>query len=103
MPKLKELANVVHSMPTQRYLNYMRSAQWKEVRAAHLRSVDYKCEICYVAPASQVHHVTYARLGNESSFDLCAVCIGCHLKLHNLVMPSPANDNNPQLDLFKTG
>jgi 5-methylcytosine-specific restriction endonuclease McrA len=98
MSNLQKLAAVIHTMPSKPYLNYLRSAQWKEMRAAKLRSADYICEVCHIRPAVQVHHWSYARLGQESSFDLCAVCMKCHADLHAAI--KPANDNEPQGELF---
>lgn len=88
----KLLANVIHNMPSKRYLAYIRSPQWERVRNEHLFRCDYQCEICKRAKACQVHHWTYLRLGNELPQDLCAVCVRCHHAIHCSVAPA-ANDN----------
>jgi 5-methylcytosine-specific restriction endonuclease McrA len=36
------------------------------------------CESCGVSPATEVHHLSYRRLGNEPLDDLMAVCGPCH-------------------------
>ena len=97
--RLKLLANAIYKKPSKRYLTYIFSPQWDARRREHLELMDYWCEICNSAPARQCHHWTYERLGNEWPQDLCAVCVRCHHKLHMLVMPPPANDNQ-QYDLF---
>jgi hypothetical protein len=91
--KINELASVIHKMPSKRYLNYLRSAEWERKRNEHLFWCDYMCEICDLAKACQVHHWTYERLGNEWPQDLCAVCVRCHHKLHCLIFTPAANDN----------
>lgn len=98
--KLKLLANVIYKMPTMRYLAYIRSKKWEARRREYLESMDYVCEIDNINRACQVHHWTYANLGNEPDYDLCAVCVRCHHKLHRLVMPPAANDNIKQYELF---
>ncbi len=42
------------------------------------------CEACGDAPAAQVHHLTYERIGRELLFDLAAVCLECHKKAHGV-------------------
>ncbi|MBQ6531367.1 MAG: HNH endonuclease [Solobacterium sp.] len=48
----------------------------------------YKCVMCgrHISHCRtmQVHHITYARLGNENVLtDLCTLCGSCHKKIHN--------------------
>lgn len=95
---LKRLANVVHKYPKARYLAYIRSPQWSRRRREHLELMDGWCEVCHKAKACQVHHWTYIRLGQEYPQDLCSVCVTCHHKLHCMVMP-PVADNDNQLEL----
>jgi len=97
----KLLANVIHKMPTKRYLTYIRSKQWEIIRNEHLFRCDYWCEICNKAAACQVHHWSYENLGNENPQDLCAVCVKCHWSLHRNVMPAPANDNQQFVFTFE--
>lgn len=103
MPKLDALAAVIHSTPSKRYLNYLRSPEWQCQRREALRVAGYVCEICDTRAATRVHHWSYARLGNEARSDLCAICPQCHWQLHRMIgPPPPANDNEPQGELFKT-
>ena len=99
---IQALAKAIHKTPTKRYLSYIRSPQWKQVRDDHLRRADHRCEICKQARACQVHHWTYARLGHEHSLDLCAVCVECHHRIHCSVLPA-ANDNQMALPFKESG
>lgn len=98
---VKALANAIHKMPSKRYLNYIRSKQWAQIRDEHLERCERWCEICHAARACQVHHWTYARLGHEHPLDLCAVCVTCHHRIHCAVIP--ANDNQLLLPIDTTG
>lgn len=65
-----------------RYDGYLQSTAWERKRDLVLRRDDYRCqanvdERC-ARTASQVHHLTYAHLGQEPLFDLIAVCTPCH-------------------------
>ena len=64
------------------YADYLQSEQWKNLRGKVLRRADGVCEACGDAPAAQVHHLTYERVGREMLFDLAAVCLECHAKAH---------------------
>ena len=94
--QIKKLAAVIWKLPSKKYLNYIRSTQWLQRRREHMREHD-KCQICLWRPSVQVHHWTYIRLGYERPEDLCAICVDCHHKIH--CMPTPANDNQIQLQL----
>lgn len=64
------------------YADYLQSAEWRRVRSAVMRRANGVCEVCNAAPASEVHHLTYDRIGNESLTDLVAICRGCHQEAH---------------------
>lgn len=72
------------------YSEYLESPQWQQKRAMILQRADNKCEGCLTRPATQVHHWTYDRVGfeegvfhcNEFAWDLVAVCVRCHRRLH---------------------
>lgn len=68
------------------YKAYMRSSQWKEKRHAKLEACNSKCECeggC-TRQATQVHHLHYDTLGNESMDDLQALCPKCHMQKSNV-------------------
>lgn len=63
------------------YHTYIRSSEWKEKRKTKLEDCKSKCECegeC-VREATQVHHLHYDTLGNESMEDLQALCAKCHM------------------------
>ena len=64
------------------YRKYMQSKSWKEKRQAKLDARSGKCECkggC-TREATQVHHLHYDSLGNESLDDLQALCPKCHMQ-----------------------
>ncbi len=64
------------------YECYLRSNVWHEKRKAVLGRATYQCELCEKASATEVHHLTYVRLGKELLTDLLAVCETCHQLIH---------------------
>ncbi len=66
----------------RKYEEHMASAAWQALRAKVLQRADGQCEGCRAPWPSHVHHLTYARLGDEMLYDLVALCEGCHAKLH---------------------
>ena len=63
------------------YKAYMRSDAWKALREKKLEACQHKCECeggC-CREATQVHHLHYETLGNESLQDLQALCAKCHM------------------------
>ena len=64
------------------YQRYMRSKEWKAKRQEKLEACDHKCECeggCY-RKATQIHHLHYDTLGEESMEDLQALCPKCHMQ-----------------------
>lgn len=66
----------------QRYNAYLLTPAWRAKRAAVLARANGTCEGCAQRLATQVHHTTYAHVGNELLFELVAVCDTCHHILH---------------------
>ena len=63
------------------YKAYIRSDEWKALRQKKLEACQQKCECeggCY-RESTQVHHLHYNTLGNESFQDLQALCAKCHM------------------------
>lgn len=65
------------------YPRYIRSHRWRRnpARLAELKAADFRCRLCNgdgTGRAIEVHHRTYARLGNEQPADLTTLCSGCH-------------------------
>jgi len=65
------------------YNQYLNTPQWREKRERVLERDNYLCQGCRVNQATQVHHLTYERIGNEMLFDLIAVCNDCHKRVHD--------------------
>ena len=68
------------------YQTYLRSPEWKAKRQEKLDSCQNKCECeggC-CREATQIHHLHYDTLGNESLGDLQALCAKCHMAKSNV-------------------
>jgi hypothetical protein len=64
-----------------RYTAYMASDAWWDRRCRRIELDGYQCRAKLSGcthHAEQVHHLTYAHLGNEPLFDLISVCTSCH-------------------------
>ena len=64
------------------YSRYLRSPEWKELRSRILALAKWRCHECG-AYATEVHHLTYVNVGNESEEDLQALCRRCHQHVHH--------------------
>lgn len=64
------------------YDAYLASEAWAQRRAAAIRKANGICECCEYFSATQAHHVTYERIGQEHESDLIAVCSFCHGLMH---------------------
>jgi 5-methylcytosine-specific restriction endonuclease McrA len=65
----------------------MKSPEWEAKKNQRIE-IDNSCVMCGrpldKIRSVQVHHITYARLGNEDVYtDLCTLCGSCHKKIHN--------------------
>lgn len=67
------------------YPLYLKTLHWREMRAKALARWGGYCEGCGVRLATEVHHNTYERLGEERESDLTPLCEPCHRSEH----PSP--------------
>jgi hypothetical protein len=65
-----------------RYEAHLRSSKWKALSRKVILRAQGVCEGCRSRPATQAHHLTYQRMGDEMLFDLVAVCDPCHSKIH---------------------
>ena len=70
-----------HSAWWRWYDEYLRSQSWQHKRRLVLLRAGGICEGCGQEPASEAHHLTYARVGKEMLFDLVAVCSRCHQQI----------------------
>jgi len=67
----------------EEYQRYLKSAKWHTKWQAVMSRDKGKCRFCG-KKATQVHHLTYARIFNEQPYDLVAICEDCHKLLHKL-------------------
>jgi 5-methylcytosine-specific restriction endonuclease McrA len=63
------------------YDKYLQTAKWAAIRLAVLERDNRLCRGCH-GVATQAHHLTYDRVGNELYCDLISVCKSCHDRLH---------------------
>jgi hypothetical protein len=70
----------------EEYTKYLSSPEWKSKRARVLIRDEYRCTAkrngC-TKHATEVHHLTYANVGNEPLEDLTSVCRNCHEQITN--------------------
>lgn len=60
------------------YKRYLASREWALRREAVKRRADGTCERCHTLPLRDVHHLSYANVGNEPLTDLQGICGPCH-------------------------
>src|SRR5215831_14192625 len=65
-------------MNREEYQTYLASREWALKREAIRERARGICERCRLNQMEAVHHLTYARIGNEPLEDLQAVCNLCH-------------------------
>lgn len=66
------------------YGAYLKSPEWRALRGQVLERAASRCEDCGEAVATQVHHLSYRRVGDEQPDDLRALCNRCHDRRHGL-------------------
>jgi len=69
------------------YKNYLKTKHWKYKRISIYRKYDRRCTKCgeaFQLIDSNVHHLTYERVGNELDEDLVLLCKECHKKVHGI-------------------
>lgn len=66
------------------YLRYLASPEWQAKRQTlFVKGGKARCYCCNRARRNlEVHHLTYANLGNEQPGDLVLVCPNCHDIIH---------------------
>ena len=73
------------------YGAYLVSPAWYALRAKVRHRDGNKCRACGSGKQLDVHHRTYARIGNERLADLVTLCRSCHKATHELVANKQAN------------
>lgn len=68
------------------FAEYWVQREWQARRTATLVRAGYRWQTCGDTEVRlDVHHNTYERYGDESSFDLVALCDRCHELFHGIV------------------
>jgi 5-methylcytosine-specific restriction endonuclease McrA len=63
---------------------YLKTDKWKAIRIKVFTRDNYLCQCCLEAPATEVHHLSYAHWKDEWMHELMSVCYNCHHnKIHN--------------------
>jgi len=78
---------VMQKIDHRRYLEYLRSPQWREKAEAAKLAAGGKCQLCSSSAGLNVHHRTYDRLFNEHPSDLICLCRQCHRRHHGEMEP----------------
>lgn len=63
------------------YEQYLFSQAWQKKRQEQFEK-SQRCEVCHFGEATEVHHKTYANLGDEQDGDLMSLCDDCHRAEH---------------------
>jgi hypothetical protein len=62
---------------------YSGSLQWRCRRSEVIVRQRFRCYRCQREMRLQVHHLSYANLGDEHPADLVALCLTCHWTVHH--------------------
>jgi len=78
------------------YKQYLASREWRLKRKEVIELNNGICERCGTRAIEDIHHLTYASIGNESPLrDLMGVCHPCHEYL------AAERDDDPALKVIK--
>lgn len=82
--RIKEIEARQIELATMPYADYLKTPEWQERRATHLKRAHFKCQVCNSGGVLDVHHRTYERRGQENYNDLIVLCRSCHGKFHEV-------------------
>ena len=78
------------------YQQYLASREWRVKRKLFIEEETYGvCERCADCPIENVHHLTYANVGNEDWKDLMGLCRPCHEYI------AAERDDDPALEIIQ--
>ena len=69
------------------YERYIHSSQWRQTADKRLEVDGHICCVCG-GKATDVHHLTYDRFGNEAMDDLVSLCRKCHGQAESFYDPA---------------
>ena len=81
------------------YHAYLRSAAWKAKSRELIEAAGGICERCHTRPAKNAHHLQYRGIGQEQPGDLIALCVGCHMYIHDRSPWDPAMHARPTFNV----
>jgi hypothetical protein len=83
--RLQQLKNdfLIWRLKSLDYQLYLKSEHWRSRRLLALETAKHRCQLCNSTKRLDVHHRTYARLGNEAPEDLTVLCRRCHMMFHD--------------------
>jgi hypothetical protein len=64
------------------YDAHLNSQEWREKCRLKRERAEHVCEGCGLNKVNHIHHLTYDNLGDELLFELVALCVECHQKIH---------------------
>lgn len=72
----------IHYSRDEYRTEYLQSEDWK-IKSSKILSEKKLCQICEKHKSTEVHHLSYERVGFEDlNKDLAAVCRSCHSRIH---------------------
>jgi len=86
--RLRRLARQARTAQLRKmpFAEYWVQCEWQARRSATLVRAGYRCQTCGDTDVRlDVHHNTYERYGDESIFDLVALCDRCHELFHGVM------------------
>lgn len=66
----------------QKYLDYLKSSEWRSIRDIAIQHWGSKCVLCCSVDRLQGHHRTYINLYHETVDDIVPLCYKCHKRHH---------------------
>lgn len=84
-----------------KYVEYLKSIEWKNKREKVLVRDKYECQECKTKPAEEVHHKTYNNLYNEPLEDLVSLCRECHTEIHRVLYYEEMKILRAQIEINK--
>jgi 5-methylcytosine-specific restriction endonuclease McrA len=85
--RLKRLSRQARTAQLRKmpFAEYRMQPEWQARRTATLAKAGYRCQACGEGDVRlDVHHNTYERYGDESTFDLVVLCGQCHGLFHGI-------------------
>lgn len=68
--------------PEEKYA-YLQSPMWQAKREIVLKRDKHQCVVCGTDSTLEIHHITYANLGNERIDQLVTLCRKHHQEVHD--------------------